>query len=97
VLNFHFTLAEPVIQAIGPVRLHAETNGFRLKECEYDFAGEQHYIEPIPPADIVGDRILIRLELDKAFAAPDGRELGVQVVFWNYDGPVPRALAPITL
>jgi 2-polyprenyl-3-methyl-5-hydroxy-6-metoxy-1,4-benzoquinol methylase len=96
-LNFHFILPEAIFRALGPVRLQATVNGVCLPERDYNSAGDQHYVEPIPPAALTGDRVSIRFELDKAFASPDDRELGVQVAFWSYDEPVPKALAPITV
>ena len=97
VLNFRFTLPDAILQAVGPLRLRAEVNGVLLKECKYDSAGEQHYMQPILPAPVASGWISIRFELNKGLASPDGRELGVQVAFWNYDGAVPRALSPITV
>jgi tRNA (mo5U34)-methyltransferase len=91
-LRFRFT-------TIGPVRIQATVNGACLPECEYISSGEHTYTQPIPPAALTSDRLSIRFELDKALAPSpaDARELGVQVKFWSYEDPVPRALTPITV
>jgi len=91
-LRFRFT-------TIGPVRIRATVNGACLPECEYISAGEHTYTQPIPPEALTGDSVSIRFELDKALApsAVDGRELGVQVKFWSYEDPAPRALTPIAV
>jgi tRNA (mo5U34)-methyltransferase len=92
-LRFRFTLPDE----LGPVRIRAVVNGICLPECEYISSGEHSYIHPIPP--VTGDQVSIRFELDKALgpSAADRREIGVQVKFWSYEDPVPRALTPITV
>jgi tRNA (mo5U34)-methyltransferase len=94
-LRFRFTIPGQ----IGPLRIQAVVNGTSLAECEYISPGEHAYTQPIPPEALTGDRVSIRFELDKALApsATDARELGVQVKFWSYDDPAPRALTPITV
>jgi hypothetical protein len=89
-LRFRFT-------TIGPVRIQAAVNGTCLPGCEYSSSGEHTYIQPIPR--FTSDHVSIRFELDKALepSPADRRELGVQVKFWSYDTPVPRALSPITV
>jgi hypothetical protein len=96
-LRFRFTLPDGIIRSIGPVQIQATVNGSRLPACEYVSSGEHIYMQPIPP--LTSDHVSIRFELDKALgpSSADGRELGVQVKFWSYDEPVPRALTPITL
>ena len=92
-LRFRFTLPT------GPVRLHATVDGVPLPVCTYDTPGEHTYIQQIPPALSPDDDVAIRFELDKSVGSTldDKRELGVQVVFWSYDGAAPRALSPISI
>lgn len=96
-VKFEFILPESVFQAVGAVRLRATANGVALPAGWYTSPGRHEYVQALPEPAPAGDRVSLRFELDKAFQAPDGRELGLQVVFWNYDDPVPRALAPITV
>jgi tRNA (mo5U34)-methyltransferase len=99
-LRFRFILPQRLLEAVGPIRLHAVVGDCRLPSCEYTVPGEQIYAQTInfdvQPHD--GD-VVIRFELDKALSpsAADSRELGVQVVFWSYDGPSPSPLYPIRL
>ena len=79
------------------MKLRGTINGIPLPECEYRSPGKHVYQQPIPPASISGGDVSLRFELDQALLASDGRELGVQVVFWCYDNPEPQALRPITL
>jgi tRNA (mo5U34)-methyltransferase len=92
-LRFRFTLPDE----FGPIRIRATLNGICLPECEYVSSGEHTYTQTIPP--LTGDPISIRFELDKALepSPADRRELGVQVKFWSYEDPLPRALTPITV
>jgi hypothetical protein len=94
-LRFRFTIP----QELGPFRIQATVNGSCLPECEYLSSGEHTYTQPIPPTALTSDHFLIRFELDKALrpSESDARELGVQVKFWSYEDPVPRALSPITV
>ena len=96
-LRLRFTLPEPIVRAIGPVRLQASVNGVPLPAREYASAGEHDYAEAIPPAALTGDLLSIRFELDKALEPSDrdARQLGVQVAFWSYRGSVPQPLRPI--
>jgi tRNA (mo5U34)-methyltransferase len=91
ILRFQFTLPE------APRRLRATVNGVRLPECEYESAGQHTYTQPIPAPASSGEPLCVRFELDRAVSARGGdcRELGVQVVFWSYEGSVPRQLSPI--
>jgi tRNA (mo5U34)-methyltransferase len=95
ILRFRFRLHESIFSAIGAVRLQAIVNSEALPACEYDSPGE-HIYEGRLPRDL---DLTIRFELDKAFGPTpaDRRELGLQVVFWSYDGPSPRPLNPIAL
>ncbi len=92
-LRFRFTTP------VGPVRLHATVDGVPLPVCTYDTPGEHTYIQQVPPAVSPDDDVTIRFELDRSVAPTpeDSRELGVQVVFWSYDGEVPRELSPISI
>jgi len=92
-LRFRFTIPDE----LGPVRIRAAVNGTYLPECEYSSSGEHTYIQAIPP--LTSDHVSIRFELDKSLgpSPADRRELGVQVKFWSYDDPSPRALIPITV
>jgi tRNA (mo5U34)-methyltransferase len=92
-LRFRFTLPDE----LGPVRMQAAVNGVCLPECEYISSGEHTYTQLIPL--VTGDPMSIRFELDKALepSPADRRELGVQVKFWSYEDPIPRALSPITV
>jgi hypothetical protein len=94
-LRFRFTLRDELV----PLRIRATVNGACLPECEYVSSGEHTYTQPIPPNALTGDSVSIRFELDKALepSTADGRELGVQVKFWSYEDPVPRALTPIAV
>jgi hypothetical protein len=86
-LRFRFTAA-------GPVRIKANIDGVELPESEFTAAGQHTYAQPISQ----GGHVSIRFELDRTLDfAGDRRELGVQVKFWSYDEPVPRALSPITI
>jgi hypothetical protein len=89
-LRFRFTIPE----ALGPVRIHATANGTSLPVREYPSLGEHTYIQPIPPLTTS-----IRFEFNKALepSPADLRELGVQVKFWSYETPTPRALTPISV
>jgi tRNA (mo5U34)-methyltransferase len=98
-LRFRFTLPDAIVRKIGPVRIQAAVDGSCLAGCEYASSGEHTYTQPIPATAVTNDSVSIRFELDKALqpAEADGRELGVQVKFWSYEDPVPRALSPITI
>jgi SAM-dependent methyltransferase len=99
VLRLRFTLPDVVLRATGPLRLQAIVGLERLPPFEYTSAGEHTYEQPVPPASLRDASVSVRFELDKAMrpAAPDVRELGVQVVFWSSGGGTPTALQPITL
>ncbi len=98
-LRFRFTLPYATLRAIGPIRLRAIVDGAPLPECAYDTSGEHTYIEQVPPAGSHGSVATVRFELDKCLgpSVEDGRELGVQVIFWSYDGQAPRPLSPISI
>ncbi len=97
-LRFRFNLPESLLRAVGPIRLQAEMAGLRLPSREYASSGEQVYAATVQVGSQADDDLLIRFELDKALSpsAADIRELGVQVVFWSYDGSSPRPICPIT-
>ncbi|MGD1091672.1 MAG: methyltransferase domain-containing protein [Bryobacteraceae bacterium] len=94
-LRFQFRLHDSIFNAIGGVRLHAVVNSEALPICEYNSPGEHIYERQLPR----GLDLTIRFELDKAFGPTpaDRRELGLQVIFWIYDGPAPRPLDPIAV
>ncbi len=94
-LQFRFILPGVVFEALGPVRLTATVNGVRLWGQEFGSPGEHLYRHKLPTATT--DALSIRFELDKALHAADGREIGVQVVFWSYEESEPRATFPIQL
>jgi tRNA (mo5U34)-methyltransferase len=98
-LRFRFTLPEAILNATGPIRLHATVGTERLPACEYDFAGEHTYEQKIPRFAANNEAVSVRFELDKACGPTllDRRELGLQVVFWSYGDPTPRALRPVVL
>jgi 2-polyprenyl-3-methyl-5-hydroxy-6-metoxy-1,4-benzoquinol methylase len=97
-LRFRFRVPEAVGNAILPVRLHATVGQERLPACVYDSPGE-HVYEQCWPAAAGSGVVPIRFELDRALAptGADRRELGVQVIFWSYDGAAPRAVNAIEL
>src|SRR5262249_38607203 len=97
-IRFHFSIPEPLVKT-GPLRIHALVGDSQLPSCEYRSPGGHTYVQTIPAGVQSQDDLLIRFELDKAWSPgnADVRELGVQVVFWKYDGPAPKFLAPITL
>jgi 2-polyprenyl-3-methyl-5-hydroxy-6-metoxy-1,4-benzoquinol methylase len=94
-LRFRFSLPAVALNA-GPIRLRASVDGAQLPWRDYATPGQHVYEHAVAPES---DRAVIRFELDKAIApsAADPRELGVQVVFWSYDEPVPGQLSPITI
>ena len=94
-LRFRFRLHDSIFDAIGAVRLRAIVNSEALPASEYASAGDHIYERQLPQ----GLDLTIRFELDKAFGPTpaDRRELGLQVIFWSYDGLSPRPLDPITI
>jgi len=98
-LRLRFTLPEVALRATGALRLRATVGDESLPTQEYNSAGEHSYEQSVPPAALRDGPVSVRFELDKSMrpAAPDLRELGIQVVFWSSDGPTPAALRPITL
>ncbi len=97
-LRFRFSLPEEVLRATGAIRMEATVSGVRLPGCEYRLPGEHEYVQRIPPAALADNPVRIHFELDRALepAPVDGRELGVQVIFWSI-GEVPMQLFPISL
>jgi SAM-dependent methyltransferase len=96
-LRFRFTIAKPLLEQLGSVRLRATAGKARLPEGEYTTHGEHLYVQALPPEVLTGKPITIRFELNGAFGPTpiDRRELGLQVVFWSYLGsPFDTTLQP---
>ena len=87
-LRFRFSLPEAVLKATGSILMTATVDGVRLPGCEYRSPGEQEYLQAIPRSVLKGASLSIHFELDRALgpALTDGRELGVQVIFWSIGG-----------
>ena len=97
-LLFRFTAPAHVLEAVGPLSLHAIVCGVRLPATEYREPGECVYRQPLPEAVAGESRLSIQFELDKAITfGVDHRELGVQVVFWASQETGPQMLSPITV
>jgi SAM-dependent methyltransferase len=102
-LRFRFTIAKPLLETVGVVRLRATAGKVRLSAEEYSTPGEHVYLRQLPPEIATPEPLMIQFELDGAYAptSMDHRELGLQVVFWSYLGPpletTLRPLYPITI
>ena len=82
------------------MRLSASVNDHALQTSEYTSAGDQIYVQDVPPTALQANASpLIRFELERAFKGlePDRRELGVQVRFWAYCNEVRRAVNAIEI
>ena len=94
-LRFKFVIPQAVFDATGPVELNAFVSGKPLGSYVCAKSGPHLYERPLPSADSVQ----VRFELSHCWgpSSADRRELGVQVVFWNYDGSAPTEASPITV
>ena len=92
-------IARGALRAAGALRLRAVLGNESLPAQEYSSAGEHSYEQSVPPAALRDGAVSVRFELDRSMrpAAPDLRELGIQVVFWSNDGATPTALRPIAI
>lgn len=96
-VRLRFRLSAEVLRSKGPIQIHAVDGDAQLPACTFDSPGEHTYQQSIPAGVRMDRDLTIRFELDRALGptGADQRELGVQVVFWDYEGQTPRAMAPI--
>ncbi len=79
VLQFKFSVPDPIIANLKTVTLSASVNGTPLAAETYTQAGEFTYSRDVPAALLGGDAAKVEFALDKTFAPTgvDQRQLGV--------------------
>ena len=88
-LQFRFFLHEALLREHPVLTLSATFNGVRLPEQPFHTPGPQLYTQAIPEHGQLTGPVRIEFALSHAMpAAEDQRELGVQVTFDDFAGPI---------
>jgi hypothetical protein len=86
-LALRFSVPEPVIKALGPLKLSASVDGVALPQEAYTSPGQYVYLRDVPPQALNKGVVTVDFTLDKHLppSDTDQRELGIVVTVVGFE------------